>query len=467
MRSHVALGLVLSALVAAPVVAHAETPTRFHTTMVPIAQPTGGGGPSSSIIFLNRCEGDCVVYPGNDDSRDNVSGIINGTRSVSEFSGTDAQWDAIVACVQLRYSPFDVTVTDVDPGSNVEHFEAIVAGDPGDIDQPCGDQGCVLGVSPYDRFGCGVINNAITYTFANTILQYLSSPISNICDTVAQETAHAFTLDHELLASDPMTYLDYSGERAFQNIDAQCGEYQNDPRQCYCGGSDNSESSQNSFQDLYALFGAAAPTPPEVAITEPADGDVVEGGFVVRVDVSDPQGIARVELLIDGAVVSEITSAPWVLNAPASLGNGNHIVIARAFDGAGTAGTDEVTVTVGAPCSDGDCEEGLACVDGRCVVGPGEDGGLGEPCLEHAECVSGLCARSGDEGYCTETCSLDDGFCPSGFACTNAGGTGVCWPGEGGSGGCVVTESSRGGASNGLPLAFGTLLALFLIRRRR
>ena len=468
MRTNVAFGLVLVGLLTAPAAARAETPANFHTAIVPTTAPISTGTVQSNTVYLNRCAGNCTIYRGNDDSRTNTSGIVNGTRTISAFNGTDSQWQEVVACVKRRYAPFDVQVTDVDPGPSVQHFEAIVAGEPQDADQPCDQNGCVLGVSPFDQFGCGVINNVITFTFANTILQFLS--INDICDTVAQETAHAYSLDHELLASDPMTYLPYSGERAYQNQAAQCGEREDQPRQCYCPGSDGQPSTQNSYQELMSLFGAAVPTPPEVEITDPDDGATVEGGFVVRVDASDPQGIERIELLLDGVSVSEVTGAPWVLNAPVSLADGNHTVVARAFDGAGTSGTDQITVTIGAPCEEGDCEEGMACVDGRCVVGPDEDGGLGDTCLEHEDCASGLCGRLGDDRFCTETCALDDGFCPSGFACQPAGNTGVCWPSEGGvGGGCATTSSGSGGRSggNGLPLAFGTLVALFLLRRRR
>ena len=35
------------------------------------------------------------------------------------------------------------------------------------------------------------------------------------CEIMSQEVAHSYGLDHELLASDPMTYLSYNGNRAF------------------------------------------------------------------------------------------------------------------------------------------------------------------------------------------------------------------------------------------------------------
>jgi uncharacterized protein (TIGR03382 family) len=47
---------------------------------------------------------------------------------------------------------------------------------------------------------------------------------------VAPAIAHSFGLDHEMLPSDPMTYLDYDGDRRFQNRMVLCGEYADRPR---------------------------------------------------------------------------------------------------------------------------------------------------------------------------------------------------------------------------------------------
>jgi hypothetical protein len=138
-----------------------------------------------------------------------------------------------VSCVAALYQPFGVVVTDVDPGS-APHFEAIVAGAPGEI----GASG-IGGVSP---FACGVIDNAITYSFAN-----IYGSVQDICDTVAQESAHAFGLEHEYLCEDPMTYLTGCGAKVFQDVDAPCGELA--PRDCECGG-----PTQNSFQVLTDVF---------------------------------------------------------------------------------------------------------------------------------------------------------------------------------------------------------------------
>jgi uncharacterized protein (TIGR03382 family) len=137
-------------------------------------------------------------------------------------------------------------VTDVDPG-DVPHVEAVIGGSPDDIGGPP-EWG---GVAPY---ACQVIPDAVIYVFAE--LWNDSAP--DVCHAAAQEIAHTLGLDHEVLCSDPMTYLDSCGDKAFQDVDAPCGE--RDARDCACGG-----ATQNSVEVLTRVLGhrgdpiAAAP----------------------------------------------------------------------------------------------------------------------------------------------------------------------------------------------------------------
>src|SRR4029079_18288647 len=89
-----------------------------------------------------------------------------------------------------------------------------------------------------------------------------------ICEIAAQEIAHAFGLDHEFLASDPMTYLDFNGLKRFQNVDAQCGEYA--ARTCGLPGTGVLCSQrQNSVALLTQRVGLGDAIAPTVAITSP------------------------------------------------------------------------------------------------------------------------------------------------------------------------------------------------------
>src|SRR5690606_37973399 len=97
----------------------------------------------SRVIYLNRCEDGCQISPGFEDSRSNRSSIIDSTIELSEWQHSEAGWREMVACVRELYAPFDVIVTDVDPGQE-PHFEAMVAGAPGEAGFPMAG-----GVAPF------------------------------------------------------------------------------------------------------------------------------------------------------------------------------------------------------------------------------------------------------------------------------------------------------------------------------
>jgi hypothetical protein len=198
---------------------------------------------AAGTIFLDSCRpSGCTYIPGNDDSRTNHSSIINQISTVQPFTHGDAAWAEVVACVQREFAPYDVVVTDVDPGA-ANHFELAVAGVPQDVGQQSG----VGGVSP---FTCGVIQNGVAFSFANVF-----SDIHEICWTTAHEAAHLFGLDHELLERENMTYLSGCLDKLFTPVDAECGESQ--PRNCLCGG-----TLQNADQLVAAAVGRAGPGSP-------------------------------------------------------------------------------------------------------------------------------------------------------------------------------------------------------------
>jgi hypothetical protein len=287
--------------------------------------------PESRILYLNRCQGGCTFSPGYDDSRYDSSSIVRRTSFLAEYAPSAEAWDRIVDCVTAIYAPFDIEVTDVDPGET-PHFEAVVAGSPGDI----GMRNNVGGVAP---FTCGVIENAVTFTFAGS----LGSP-QQICEVVGQESAHAFGLDHELLCQDPMTYLSGCGQKCFRDQDAECGEQ--NPRDCSCGG-----STQNSYRRISDLFGPRT-SEPELAIYDPAPQQVVPAGFSVRVRSLIPcmtEVTAVVEQGGQSYDAGKVTTWPYVLDAPDELAKGPATVTVTAVDVDGATFTDTVEVTVGDP----------------------------------------------------------------------------------------------------------------------
>jgi MYXO-CTERM domain-containing protein len=479
MKKHSALflglGLILTAGVAsaqAPIESEPEIDVDVNTIMggpayggsrgyiitnEPVAEH---GNPSSNVIFVNSCKNEltttgvpgCAITGGSNDSRTNRSSIVSGTRNLLAYSGSNQSWAAILQCVQETYSPFNVVVTDVNPG-NVSHFEAMAAGLPTQVGMPNG----VAGVAP---FSCGIINNAITFSFLNLF----PSDVDEACWTIAQETAHAFGLSHEMLAEDPMTYISNPPRKSFQNQSACIGTQGccQPSGECQCGA-----TQQNSFQRLLDIFGPSQPSPPEIVIETPVDNSQVTPGFVVRAQVTDSQGVRQVEMLFDGAVTASLSTPPYAFNAPISVVDGTHTVGIRATDSIGSVGTAEVTVIVGDPCNDNaDCNDpNLVCVDGRCVAGENVEGGLGSDCSAGQVCLSGLCATKDGQNLCSEECDPAADGCPDGYSCLNNGaGGGLCWPGDPGPCGCATSDGSP---DPSLPIGAGLFLAALLVRRRR
>jgi uncharacterized protein (TIGR03382 family) len=435
-----------------------------------------------NTIFLNRCAAGCTVTgPGSTDSRIDKSEIVSGSHVLTKFTYGDATWTSLVACVRDVFSPFNVQVTDVDPGS-ASHFEIMIGGNPQDL----GFGANVGGVSPN---GCGdtYIPNALVFDFADVWSSSSTTCgaacLEDMCATAAQEIGHSFGMDHSHNSADPMTYFNFVGRKYFQNLADQCGSDCTNqggqikgPMGNACSGTDNqvhtccrSAATQNSFATLNDLFGPGTPVLPNISITNPKTGASVKAGFPISVSAMADSTVKSVSITVDGVAVPPILMAPpFAFNAPATLEGGSHVVVATATDAHGTTNTATITVNIGPPCtSASECPNDTdACIEGRCVPGPNADGGLGTSCTDNSMCGDSTCASDGDNQYCTTACSAP-GACPDGFGClpTADGSTaGFCWPGynDGTGGGGCNTGGSGGPITGGLLFA-----ALLLTRRKR
>lgn len=451
--------LLLAALLLAPSLAHAErvhvhrvAGSPFSDVVMKKAQRRATSGPVaftdvSNVIFLNRCPGGCTVQPGNDDSRTNTSSIASQPSVLTEFPYGDESWNQVVQCVRDLYAPFNIQITDVDPG-NADHFEVMIAGNAAALDMEGAG-----GVAPFQPCDGQLVDNVPSFVFAADI-----DSLDFLCWAAAQESSHVFGLDHELNAKDPMTYLAPPIRKpGFQNVDAQCGEEADQPRECWCGG-----STQNSWQYLMDVFGPANLEPATLTITQPADGAWVKPGFTIRAELVSQLSITTGSVQVDGSTTSAIDQGdPLVWNAPTSLPGGEHTLTIVAKDAADrTLSAPPVTVHVTATCtSQSDCERGTHCLGGLCLPGASVAGGLGATCTSGTECITNACGTDGEESRCTGPC--DNGTtCPAGYACYAAGASSVCWP-EDDSGGCAAS-----GDSNPL-LALLALFAVIMFARRR
>jgi hypothetical protein len=108
----------------------------------------------------------------------------------------------------------------------------------------------------------------------------------------------------------------------------------------------------NALQSILAATDSV-PEPdtidPFVAITSPQNNADVNGGISVSVSATDAGGVARVELYLDGELLSSDTTSPYALSwDTADYANGDHDLLAVAYDMAGNEGQSGlITVIVG------------------------------------------------------------------------------------------------------------------------
>ena len=435
---------------------------------------------NSHTVFLNRCKGGCVVKVGTTDSRNDTSDIGHGTLTAYPFG--DSQWNSVLNCVKQIMSPFNITVTDVDPGQ-ADHFEVMVAGTPQQIGLPAN----VGGIAD---FGCSGLGGCVPYLPDALVFDFTEvwgGSVTEDCATIAQELAHSWALDHTITRSDPMTYNQPLSTPLHYQDNMQCGsDCQFNGSQCIdpyfgetcsgsCGSLGNSNAThpcpvsggsvQNEVQVLKALFGPAGAQPPTLSIDSPTNGSAQANAFTVKVSCTSPDGIQEVDLSVDGVPKFSLTAAPFTFMVQ-NVSDGFHTISALCGTNNQATATKTVMVAVGQMCNaDADCPMNDICYENICIAGPMATGGLGATCTSNAQCASGSCGSDGTMMVCVVPCDLNNDRCPNGFGCLQAGPSGVCWPGaaHGSSGGCC---DAGGGPPTG-PLLLGLGVGILIVTRRR
>jgi MYXO-CTERM domain-containing protein len=456
--------------------------TTHQYVAVPDLEPIAAEPQISPYIYLNRCTGGCTITGAaegqRDDARQNISFIATpGDHVVAEFknkagqtgAAADAEWNAIVKCMKEVYSPYGVMLTDTKP-VGVSYTMAVIAGTPQEI----GYDPMAAGVAPA---GCDPQDNVISFSFAN--YDNAADRTNSICWTAAQETAHAFGLDHEYQFSDgtsacndPMTYrYDCLGQKFFRNKPAQCGE--NSARTCRCGGL------QNSHIKIRSVFGEGTSLipAPTCSITNPTSG-TVQNGAVITVSSGSQRGVDKSELWLNGYKWAEVPGAKFGINGqpnpstysltfPGNVPDGKIDILVKCYDDLGLEKDSQtITVTKG-NCNDAascKCLEGQQFSDGKCFW-EAPVGELGDSCTFPQFCKTGICTETDQGGYCTSDCIIGstDG-CPMNFECIQTGAsTGQCLPIS--EGGCC--SATTGGNQLFAQLGLGGLVLGLIARRRR
>ncbi len=435
---------------------------------------------NSHVLFLNRCAGGCRVLSGNTDSTTDRSDIGQG--NLSAFSDGDAKWMQVMDCMKSVMMPFNITVTDVDPGT-APHFEVMIGGDPSQLGLPNG----VGGIADYTCSAPGqcqapYIPNALVFDFSDV----WQGDTLAICGTAAQEIAHAWNLDHATEANDPMTYNNYTSSNFGYKDNSPCGSdcLYNCPSgtgACNafgvtCSGSglagthvcmDTGNATQDEVQTIIKLFGPANAPAPALAIMNPKNGSAQQPGFGIDVTCTSPAGIEEVDLMFDGQMTGTLTATPFHFQAPGSLPDGiHHISVLCGTNQQATAMANADIVTGKACAKDADCmTAGDICYEMVCVAGPMATGGIGSPCTSNDMCALGACASDGQMSLCVIPCDPNNDQCPSGFGCVADGTGGVCWFGaDKAGGGCCDSGHDHG---NGGAILAGLGFAALLVKRRR
>ncbi|MBV8758644.1 MAG: hypothetical protein JO257_15265 [Deltaproteobacteria bacterium] len=453
-----------------------------HLALHPMAPPAA---PTPNLVnthtlYLNRCVGNCQVHQGNTDSTTHTSDIAGGNVTLTAFNGGDAKWGQIKDCVTQIMAPFNITVTDVDPGT-APHFEVMIAGTAGQLNSQLNGQG-ILGIADYtcqSPGGCSqpFIPNGLVFDFADDPL--FGGSVLEMCGTAAQEIAHAWTLDHATPRSDPMTYNPYTNPLSFQNnvtCGSDCGNY-NGCGSCNafgqpCSGNTHTcmssgQSTQNEVTIIQNLFGAKNAPLPTVSFKTPANGSAQKQGFTAEVNCTSSDGVAEVDIYVDGALAVALPSAPYTYPTPMALTKGPHHMEAVCGGTGHNSAIAKSDFLIGDPCmTDTDCMTGYICYGNACVAGPMATGGLGSTCKNNSDCQSGECASDGTNSYCVIPCDPAASHCPSGFGCLASNAGGVCWLGldNGGGGGCCDTGGHNAAGSILLGLGFAATL---VTRRKR
>ncbi len=469
---------VAVAVLAASTATAAPAPSRRVTIDIP-ATDVSHAAPAH-VLVLERCRGGCNLQKSTTNNAQGLQSTIPqgaGPFTIGEFANSagltgvaaDAEWAAVLTCVQQVYSDFDINVTDVKPTGTTYHL-AVVAGLPAHV----GLGNDILGIAPLAG-DCSPQDNVMSFSFANA--HPASDRVSNLCWTVSQESAHAFGLDHEFqfkdgssTCTDPMTYrMDCGGQRFFRNKKAQCGEFA--ARPCKCG------ASQNSYAQLLSIFGPGTTrvAPPTSSITFPVAGTL--NFAVVQAMAGSQRGVDRVELLLNNNLWAsskglsfgpkgQANPGSYTITVPSTVPKSIIDVVVRAYDDVGVF-TDSATVTVtnGAACTSADgCAQHQKCEAGKCFWDP-PTGEAGDKCDYAQFCTSNNCVETSDGKYCTQACDMEDGeaACPNGLDCVESSpGNGLCLPV--GDAGCCSIGGDR---QNPAPFAGLALIVAACIRGRR
>ena len=192
---------------------------------------------SPVVLFLDRAGG--TWTPGTTDSRSNLSALLGQSTSVPAWTIASASWTALMACVVQKFKPFNVQVTDVDPGTVTTHLEVVFA--PGNLT-------LFGGAAANGPSTCAVVPNSVAFVSTT----YADANLDNGCAAVASVVGSSLGLEPVTACPDAMAYpLASCATAAFTNVALSCGTTVAKTCDCQAG------TTQNSYARILAVTGPA------------------------------------------------------------------------------------------------------------------------------------------------------------------------------------------------------------------
>lgn len=190
------------------------------------------------VIFLNR-GGGTYAPAATADSRMNKTPLVSATETASPWSIADGSFATLRACVAQKLEPFNVTITDVDPGASVEHFEIVFA----QATLPA-----LASTPSVAQLTCKAVPNAIAFVSQT----YAEADLTKGCAVAVSALGYSLGLEAVVACPDAMTF-DPSGcpSAGFSSVAMQCGTTAATTCQCGTGGA----TTQSSFARMLAELG--------------------------------------------------------------------------------------------------------------------------------------------------------------------------------------------------------------------
>jgi MYXO-CTERM domain-containing protein len=299
---------------------------------------------SRGVVFVNF-DGAELLF-GNDDARDDTTVLSELAGPFPAYGGT-SQRDATLQAVRSDFAAYDVLVVDTRPSSG--NYTMAMVGPY--------DAGTTLGIAPLDCRDS--FPNNIVFAFHGDGDGYTSTAQAN---TISQEVAHSFGLEHVADQRDIMYPVSTGGDPGFLD---ECVKIVPSP-DIVCGSQHEEHcpsGEQSSHRELLARFGPAVPIDPAETVVEivaPDDGeelDVAEPFDIVAASV-DGRPFANVVLFVDESNIGGRTQAPYTWRVE-GLTEGIYTAYVIAIDDGGIMSRSEsIEIFVGVENPDDDDEGG-------------------------------------------------------------------------------------------------------------